>query len=152
MLEEIYSARFSAGTRDQSCLHVSTRPLLRAYPPKIDVAYLVEVDHWLPEVVALLVEVSHSDLSEVTWMVFVHVRSVVVLSTSKTTTTWVLAVLSYTTVTGGNVSAAANSMLVNVAFQVIVSNSVSTMIFEIPALASVQLFLFDDRILLCLEI
>lgn len=51
-------------------------------------------------------EVSHTDLSEVTWMVLVHVGSVVMLTTSKTTTTWMLAVLSYTTVTGGNVSAA----------------------------------------------
>lgn len=68
--------------------------------------YLIQVDDWLPEVVALLVEVSHTDLSEVTWMVLVHVGSVVMLTTSKTTTTWMLAVLSYTTVTGGNVSAA----------------------------------------------
>jgi hypothetical protein len=39
-------------------------------------------------------------------MVLVHVGTVMVLTTSKTTTTWVLAVLSYTTVTGGDVSAA----------------------------------------------
>lgn len=68
--------------------------------------YLVEVDDWLPEVVLLLVEVSHTDLSEVTWMVFIHVGSVVVLTTSKTTTTRVLAVLSYTTLSGGDVTAA----------------------------------------------
>ena len=67
--------------------------------------YLVQVDNWLPEVVALLVEVSHTDLSEVTWMVLIHVGSVVMLSTCKTTSTGMLAVLSYTTVTGGNVSA-----------------------------------------------
>jgi hypothetical protein len=57
-------------------------------------------------VVALLVEITHTDLSEVTRMVLVHIRSVVVLSTSKTTTTWMLAMLSYTTVTGGNMTAA----------------------------------------------
>jgi hypothetical protein len=57
-------------------------------------------------VVALLVEVSHTDLSEVTRMVLIHVGSVVMLSTSKTSSTGMLAVLSYTTVTGGNVSAA----------------------------------------------
>jgi hypothetical protein len=50
--------------------------------------------------VALLVEIPHSDLSKVTWMVLIHVRSVVMLSTSKTTSTGMLAVLSYTTVTG----------------------------------------------------
>lgn len=70
------------------------------------IAHLVKVDDWLPEVVALLVEVPHSDLSEVTWMVLVHVRSVVVLSTSKTTSTGMLAVLAYTTVTGGDMTAA----------------------------------------------
>lgn len=59
--------------------------------------------------VALLVEVSHTDLSEVTWMVLVHVGSVVMLSTSKTTTTGMLAVFSYTTVSGGDVSAAIES-------------------------------------------
>jgi hypothetical protein len=62
-------------------------------------------------VVLLLVEVSHSDLSEVTWMVLVHVGSVVVLTTSKTSTTWMLAVLSYTSVTGGNMTAATKKKL-----------------------------------------
>lgn len=51
-------------------------------------------------------EIPHTDLSEVTRMVLVHVRSVVVLSTSKTTTTGMLAVLSYTTFTGGDMTAA----------------------------------------------
>jgi hypothetical protein len=69
-------------------------------------AYLVEVDDGLPEVVLLLVEVPHTDLTEVTRMVLVEVRSVVVLTTSQTSTTWMLAVLSYTTVSGGDVAAA----------------------------------------------
>jgi len=51
------------------------------------------------------VEVPHTDLSEVTRMVLVHVGSVVVLATGKTTTTRMLAVLAYTTVTGRNVAA-----------------------------------------------
>lgn len=70
-------------------------------------------------------EVSHTNFSEVTIrlsiklrqtifkfefdiprMVFIHVGSVVMLATSKTTTTWVLAVLSYTTVTGRHMAAA----------------------------------------------
>jgi len=66
---------------------------------------LVQVDDWLPEVVALLVEVSHTNLSEVTWMVFIHVGSVVMLTTSETTTTGMLAVLADTSVTGGDVTA-----------------------------------------------
>lgn len=88
--------------------------------------YLVQVDDRLPEVVLLLVEVPHADLSEVTRMVLspvsvfrarrsssclessnlVHVGTVVVLTTSQTTTTRMLAVLSYTAVTGGNMAAA----------------------------------------------
>jgi hypothetical protein len=67
--------------------------------------YLVKVDDWLPEVVSLLVEISHSDLSKVTWMVLVHVRSVVMLTTSKTTTTGMLAVLAYTTVSSRDMAA-----------------------------------------------
>jgi hypothetical protein len=68
--------------------------------------YLVEVDDWLPEVVLLLVEVAHTDLSEVTRMVLVHIGTVMMLSTGKTTSTGMLAVLSYTTVSSGNMTAA----------------------------------------------
>lgn len=57
--------------------------------------------------VALLVEVSHTDLSEVTWMVLIQIGTVVMLTTSETSTTGMLAVLSYTTLSGGNVTAAA---------------------------------------------
>lgn len=39
-------------------------------------------------------------------VVFIHVGSVVVLATGKTTTTWMLSVLSYTTVTGRHMAAA----------------------------------------------
>jgi hypothetical protein len=39
-------------------------------------------------------------------MVFIHVGSVVMLSTCETSSTGMLAVLSYTTVTGGDVTAA----------------------------------------------
>lgn len=69
-------------------------------------AYLIEVDDWLPEVVLLLVEISHTNLSEVTWMVLVQVGTVVVLTSSKTTSTRMLAVLADTSLTGGNMSAA----------------------------------------------
>ena len=51
-------------------------------------------------------EVSHTDLTEVTRMVLVDVGTVVVLTTGHTATTWMLAVLSYTTVTGGHMAAA----------------------------------------------
>ena len=50
-------------------------------------------------------EVSHADLSKVTGMVLVDVRAVMVLATSHTTTTWVLPVLAYTTVAGGDMAA-----------------------------------------------
>ena len=63
--------------------------------------------------VALLVEVSHTDLSEVTWMVLIQIGSVVMLTTCETSTTGMLAVLSYTTVSGGNVTAAGKKELAN---------------------------------------
>lgn len=62
-------------------------------------AYLVEVDDRLPEEVAHLVEVPHSDLSEVSRMVLVHVGPVVVLATGQPTTTGMLPVLANTSVT-----------------------------------------------------
>lgn len=66
---------------------------------------LVEVDDRLPELVLELVEVSHTDLSEVTGMVLVQVGAVVVLTTSHTATTGMLSRLSDTTMTGRNVTA-----------------------------------------------
>lgn len=48
--------------------------------------------------VVKVVEVSHTNLTEVTGMVFVQVGSVVVLTTGKTTTTGMLSVLTDTTV------------------------------------------------------
>lgn len=52
--------------------------------------HLVDVDLGLPLVVAEKVESSHTNLTEVTGMVFVEVRTVVVLTTGHTTTTGVL--------------------------------------------------------------
>lgn len=70
------------------------------------VTYLVEVDCRLPELLLGLVEVPHTDLTEVTGVVLVEVGAVVVLTTGHTTTTGMLTVLSDTTVTGGNMTAA----------------------------------------------
>jgi hypothetical protein len=42
------------------------------------------------DALTLLVEVPHTNFTEVTWMVLVHVGTVVVLTTGKTTTTGVL--------------------------------------------------------------
>jgi len=69
--------------------------------------YLVEVDDRLPELILQFVEVPHSHLSEVTWMVLVHVGSVMMLTTGQTSTTGMLPVLSNTTVTGRDMATAA---------------------------------------------
>ena len=76
-----------------------------------DVSYLVEVDCGLPELLLCLVEVSHTDFTKVTRVVLVDVGSVVMLATCHTSTTWVLAVLADTTMTGGDVAAAAKNSL-----------------------------------------
>lgn len=70
------------------------------------VTYLVQVDGGLPELLLGLVEVAHTDLTEVTGVVLVDVGPVVVLTTGHTTTTGALAVLADTTVTGGHMAAA----------------------------------------------
>ena len=63
--------------------------------------------------VSLLVEISHSDLAKVTGMVFIHIRSVMMLATSKTSTTGMLTVLAYTTVSGGDMAATMGRLSVN---------------------------------------
>ena len=52
------------------------------------------------------VEIPHSNLAEVARMIFVEVCPVMVLSTCHTTTTGMLAVLAYTSMTGGDMAAA----------------------------------------------
>jgi hypothetical protein len=68
--------------------------------------YLVNVDSGLPELLVGLVEVPHTNLTEVTRVELVNVGTVVVLTTGHTTTTGGLAVLADTTVTGRDVAAA----------------------------------------------
>ena len=89
----------------------------------VDRTYLIEIDDRLPEVVALLVEIPHTNLSEVTWMVLIHVGSVMMLSTCQTTSTGMLSVLSYTTVTGGDVSAAVQNVSTSFCFTPIANSS-----------------------------
>ena len=92
--------------------------------------YLVKVDGGLPELLLGLVEVTHTDLTEVTGVVLVQavealermicemcgeafhsLGTVVVLTTGHTTTTGRLAVLADTTVTCGDVAAAVRKFL-----------------------------------------
>ena len=57
-------------------------------------------------------EVSHADFTEVTWMVLVEIGAVMMLATCHTTTTGMLPVLAYTSMTGGDVAAAVFKVLV----------------------------------------
>lgn len=52
-----------------------------------------------------LVEMSHADLAKVTRMILVEIRPVMMLPTSHTSSTRMLAVLADTTVAGGNMAA-----------------------------------------------
>lgn len=51
-------------------------------------------------------EISHAHFTEVTGMVFIEIGSVMVLSTGHTTSTGMLAMLAYTTVTSGHMATA----------------------------------------------
>lgn len=73
----------------------------------VDVTYLIDVDGGLPELLVGLVEVTHTNLTEVTRVELVDVGTVVVLTTGHTATTGGLAVLADTTVTGRHMAAAA---------------------------------------------
>ena len=70
-----------------------------------NVEELVEVDSRSEGAVLQLVEVTHTDLTEVTRVIFIHEDTVVVLSTSVTTTTRMLTVLANTTVSHLDVAA-----------------------------------------------
>jgi hypothetical protein len=60
-------------------------------------------------VIAVQVEVSHADLSEVTWMVLVEIDSVMMHATSVSATSRMLPVLADSTMTVRNVSSELSS-------------------------------------------
>ena len=82
-------------------------PSYRTNSQYVNVTYLVDVDSGLPELLVGLVEVPHTNLTEVTRVELVDVGTVVVLTTGHTATTGGLAVLADTTVTGRHMAAAA---------------------------------------------
>lgn len=49
-------------------------------------------------------EISHTNLTEVTWVVFVEIDAMMVLAAGITTTSWVLTVLANTTMTVAHVT------------------------------------------------
>ena len=56
-------------------------------------------------------EIPHSDLSKVTRMVLVEIRPVVMQATGHTTSTGMLAVLSYSSVAGGDMTTAVRALV-----------------------------------------
>lgn len=67
--------------------------------------YLIEIDYRFPELILQFVEVPHSYFAKITWVVFIHVGSVMVLATSETATTRMFSVLADTTMAGRDVTA-----------------------------------------------
>ena len=65
---------------------------------------VVNVDGWAEVLVLLQVKVSHTDLTEVTWMVLVKIDSVMMLTTGETSSTWMLSVLTNSSVTVGDLA------------------------------------------------
>jgi len=76
---------------------------------------LVNIDAWLVQVgiVGVDVEVPHTDLSEVSGMVFVEVDSVVMLTTSVSATSGMLPVLPNPTVSVGDMSSQLAGLLLS---------------------------------------
>lgn len=64
----------------------------------------IDIDNIVVHIELVLVEVSHTDFTKVTRMELVHLYAVVMLTTRITTTSWVLAVLSDTSVTSRDMS------------------------------------------------
>ena len=72
---------------------------------KNSLAHLIQVDDRLPELILQFVEVPHTHFSEVTRMVFVEIRSMMMLSTRHTTSTGMLSVFPNAAVASGDVAA-----------------------------------------------
>ena len=70
--------------------------------------YLVEIDDRLPKLILRLVEIPHTNLPEVTRVVFIEIGSMMMLPTSHTATTGMLSMLAYTAMAGGDVAATVN--------------------------------------------
>lgn len=85
---------------------IATRPY-RTATAKSEKTYLIQVDDRLPELIVQLMEISHSHFTKVTWMIFVEIRAMMVLTTRHTASTRMLAVLSDTAVACGYVPATA---------------------------------------------
>jgi hypothetical protein len=105
---EVFVALVDGDERPELCASVSICRRFEA-SSREETAYLVEVDHRLPELVLQLVEIPHADLAKVTRMILVDVRPVVMRATGHTTTTGVLPVLANAAMTGGNVAATGGS-------------------------------------------
>lgn len=71
----------------------------------------VEVDDGAMVLGILVMEVAHTDLSEVTRMVLIEQDTVMMLTSGVTTTSGMLTVLSNATVTGGDVSSVLTGLL-----------------------------------------
>lgn len=70
------------------------------------------IDRWTEKLVKSFVEVPHTNFTKVTWMVFIIVNSVVVLASSISTTTRMLPVFSYTSLSMTDVSSQLPRLLV----------------------------------------
>ena len=73
--------------------------------------HLLNIDGRAMVGVSSEMEMSHTNLTEVTWMVLVKVDSVVMLTSGLTTPTWMLTVLSNTTMSHTDMSSKASSLL-----------------------------------------
>ena len=71
----------------------------------------IEVDNGHVILCALVTEVAHTNLTEVTRVILIEQDTVVVLTSGVTTTSWMLSVLSDTTVTGRDVSSVLTGLL-----------------------------------------
>ena len=71
-----------------------------------EITHLLQIDNRLPEPPLHLMKVPHSDLSEVSRMVFIEIRAVMVLPSCHTSSTGMFAMLAYAAMTGGDVAAA----------------------------------------------
>jgi hypothetical protein len=97
---------FAVDDWDLSGLSVGDSGFLRDEGPN-----LLNVDSWAVISVASEMEMSHTNLTEITRVVLIEVDSVVMLTTGLTSTTWMLTMLTNTAVTHADMTSKASCLL-----------------------------------------
>ena len=82
--------------------------------------HFLQINDGFPELILQLMKISHSHFSEITRVIFIQVRTVMVLATGHTASTRMLAMLAHTAMAGGDMPATVGKRLARVEREMVV--------------------------------